>query len=194
MRAREGGEDELAGVGMARVEWACWLQSRIGRRDARRCRRSRGPGSTPCVYMLSAIVTMSTLPVRSPLPNSVPSMRSAPARRPSSAGGHAGAAVVVRVQADDRPSRGAGGGGRTIRSVGVDVGRGDLDRGGQVEDDLPLAASGPRRPSPPRRLRARYSSSVPEKLSGEYSRTHVGPGSLRGGLPSRGACPRPRSP
>ena len=44
-------------------------------------------------------MTMSMLPVRSPLPNSVPSMRSAPASRPSSAGGDGAAAIVVRVQA-----------------------------------------------------------------------------------------------
>ncbi len=41
-------------------------------------------GSTPCVNMFKASVTMSTLPVRSPLPKSVPSTRVAPASRPSS--------------------------------------------------------------------------------------------------------------
>ena len=42
-------------------------------------------GSTPCVYILSAKVMTSTLPVRSPLPNNVPSILSAPAKSPSSA-------------------------------------------------------------------------------------------------------------
>src|SRR5438445_437493 len=37
------------------------------------------PGSTPWEYILRARVTISTLPVRSPLPKSVPSPRSAPA-------------------------------------------------------------------------------------------------------------------
>ncbi len=42
-------------------------------------------GSTPWLNRFMASVTMSTLPVRSPLPNSVPSTRSAPASTPSSA-------------------------------------------------------------------------------------------------------------
>jgi hypothetical protein len=37
------------------------------------------PGATPCVYRFSAMLTTSTLPVRSPLPNRHPSIRSAPA-------------------------------------------------------------------------------------------------------------------
>ena len=45
--------------------------------------RSR-PGSTPCVNRFSASVTMSTLPVRSPLPNRQPSTRSPPAISASS--------------------------------------------------------------------------------------------------------------
>ena len=42
-------------------------------------------GSTPWVNRFSAMVTTSTLPVRSPLPNRVPSTRSAPAMMPNSA-------------------------------------------------------------------------------------------------------------
>src|SRR5438094_335763 len=37
------------------------------------------PGCTPCAYMLSARLTMSTFPVRSPLPKRQPSTRSMPA-------------------------------------------------------------------------------------------------------------------
>ena len=54
----------------------------------------------PCEYRFIAIVTMSMLPVRSPLPSSVPSMRSAPASSAELGGRHGAAAIVVRVQAD----------------------------------------------------------------------------------------------
>jgi hypothetical protein len=42
-------------------------------------------GSMPWLKRFMAMVTTSTLPVRSPLPNSVPSTRSAPAITPNSA-------------------------------------------------------------------------------------------------------------
>jgi hypothetical protein len=53
-------------------------------------------------------------------------------------GGDAGAAVVVRVQRDERAVAAGEVGAHPLDLVGVDVGRGVFDRGGQIEDDLVL--------------------------------------------------------
>ena len=150
VRAGEGGEHQLAGIGMARMDrQLVAVLDRSGR--SRRCREMSRPGSTPWVNMFSARVTTSTLPVRSPLPNSVPSTRSAPAISASSAA----ATPVPRSLC-----------GWTLRMTqsrflmlrpnhsiwsAIDVGRRHLDRRRQVEDHLASPASAARRPSPPRR-------------------------------------------
>ncbi len=58
-------------------------------------------------------------------------------------GGDGGAAVVVRVEADDDAVAAGEIPVHPLDLVGVDVGRGDLDRGRQVEDDLALRRRAP---------------------------------------------------
>ena len=85
-----------------------------------------------------ARVTMSTLPVRSPLPNSVPSTRSAPGQDGELGGGHRRAPVVVRVEAEDDGVAVGDVPAEPLDDVGVDVGPVHLDGVGQVDDDRPL--------------------------------------------------------
>ena len=59
-------------------------------------------------------------------------------------GGDGGAAVVVRVEADDDAVAAREISVHPLDLVGVDVGRGDLDRGREIEDDLALLASRPK--------------------------------------------------
>ena len=81
--AGERGVDEVADVRVARVyrQLVALLDDVADAVDADRSRF----GTTPCVSRFSAIVTRSTLPVRSPFPNSDPSTRSPPAISASSA-------------------------------------------------------------------------------------------------------------
>ena len=58
-------------------------------------------------------------------------------------GGDGGAAVVVRVEADDHAVAAGEVLVHPLDLVGVDVGRGDLDRGREVEDDLALRRGAP---------------------------------------------------
>ena len=60
-------------------------------------------------------------------------------------GGDGGAAVIVRVEADEDAVAAGEVLVHPLDLVGVDVGRGDLDRGREIEDDLALQASRPRR-------------------------------------------------
>ena len=91
-------------------------------------------GSTPLLNRFIAKLTMSTLPVRSPLPNSVPSTRSAPAITPNSAAATpqprslCGCRLITtRVAVADRATE-------PLDHIAVDVGRVALDRRRQVED------------------------------------------------------------
>ncbi len=89
------------------------------------------------------MVTMSTLPQRSPLPNRQPSTRWAPAITASSAaatpvprslsGVYRQHDVLARAQVAVHP----------LDLVGKHVGRGVLDGGGQVDDDRGGRASAP---------------------------------------------------
>ena len=126
------------------------------------------PGSTPCEYRLSASVTTSTLPVRSPFPNSVPSTRSAPAISASSVA----ATAVPRslcgctLKITDARSRRL----RSIHSIwsaytfGVAIstvaGRFRMIRSSGVGRHASITAS---------QIALVKSSSVAENVSGEYS-------------------------
>ena len=72
---------------------------------------------------------MSTLPVRSPLPNKVPSTRSAPAMTASSAAATAGAAIIVRMHAQDERVAPIDVPQEPFDLIGIDIGRGHLDGG-----------------------------------------------------------------
>ena len=69
--------------------------------------------------------------------------------------GDRGAAVVVRMQAEDQAVAVAHVAREPFDLVGVDVRRRHLDRARQVDDHLLVAASAARHPSPPRRSRPR---------------------------------------
>jgi hypothetical protein len=84
-------------------------------------------------------------------------------------GGDAGAAVVVRVQRDEREVAPREVRAHPLDLVGVDVGRGVLDRGGEVEDDL-VRRVGCQTSVTASQISSAKSSSVLVKLSGEYSR------------------------
>jgi hypothetical protein len=139
------------------------------------------PGETPWVYMFKARVTMSTLPVRSPLPNRQPSTRSAPAIMPSSAA----ATPLPRSLCGWRREHHAVATGEIavhpLDLVGIDVGRRHLHRGREVEDDLVVRRRAPFGGDGVADFLAK-SSSVAEKVSGLYSRaisvphsTHLAP-------------------
>ena len=87
------------------------------------------------VHVHAPRVTISRLPVRSPLPNSVPSTRSAPASMDSSAASDARAAVVVRMDGDDRRVAVGQMADEVLNLVGIGVGRAHFHRVGQVEND-----------------------------------------------------------
>ncbi len=91
-------------------------------------------GSTPCVSRFSAIVMMSTLPVRSPLPKSVPSTRSCSCHQPELRRRDRRATVVVRMDAEDEAVAGRDVTLEPLDAIGVDVRRERLDRRRQVDD------------------------------------------------------------
>ena len=93
-------------------------------------------GSTPCEYRFIAIVTMSMLPVRSPLPSNVPSTRSAPAITPSSAAATPQPRSLCVCTLTRTCSRCCDVIAHPLDHVGVDVGRAHLDRRRQVDDHV----------------------------------------------------------
>ena len=98
-------------------------------------------GSMPWENRFMASVTMSTLPVRSPLPNERALDPVGPGQHGQLGRGDRGAAVVVRVQAEHDGVAVLDGAAEPLDHVGVDVGAVHLDGGRQVEDHRPLAAS-----------------------------------------------------
>lgn len=98
----------------------------------------------PWVNRFMAMVTMSTLPVRSPLPKRVPSMRCPPASRASSP---AATAVPGRcgVDGDNDVLPAVEMLAHVLNLLGIDVGHGHLHGGGEVDDDLPFRPGAARR-------------------------------------------------
>ena len=128
-------------------------------------------GSTPWLYRFIAMVTISILPVRSPLPIRVPSTRSAPARTPSSAAATAQPRSLWVCREISRLSRlltwsqnhsiwSAYTLGVLISTV---AGRLMITGFSGVGCHTAVTAS---------QTSTANSSSVPVKLSGEYSNTH----------------------
>ena len=91
-------------------------------------------GSTPLANRFIARLTMSTLPVRSPLPNKRAFDAVGAGHHAELGGRDAGAPVVVRMQADDHAIALAYGASEPLDDVAVDVGRVALHRRRQVED------------------------------------------------------------
>ena len=91
------------------------------------------------------MVTMSILPVRSPLPISVPSTRSAPGQHPQLRRGHRAAPVIVGVQGDEQAVAVGHMVTKPLDLVGVDIGCAHFHRGGQVDDHRALRRRPPDR-------------------------------------------------
>ncbi len=118
---------------------------------------------------------MSRLPVRSPLPKRVPSTRSAPREKAELAGGDPGAAIVVRMQADDGRVAPGQVGREPLDHVGVEVGVDDSTVAGRFRM-MGFCGVGPQTSITASQTSRAYSTSVLEKLSGEYSRIISVPG------------------
>jgi len=80
------------------------------------------------VKRFSASVIRSTLPVRSPLPKERPLDALATGHQRKFRRGHGGAAVVVRMQADDHAVAARDLPAEGLDQVGIEVGRRELDR------------------------------------------------------------------
>ena len=115
VRAGERGVDELADVRDGAGGRAARCTPRRSRRASSSSERS-SRGSTPWVSRFSAIVMRSTLPVRSPLPKRRPLDALGAGHQPELGGRDGRAAVVVRVDGEDRARPGARSCGRTTPS------------------------------------------------------------------------------
>ena len=137
------------------------------------------PGATPCVYRFNATLTRSTLPVRSPLPNRQPSRRSAPAISANSP-----AAVPVPRSlwgCTDRRSTSRRARWRCIHSIMSAKMFGVLCS--TVDGRLTMhlcCGVGCQTSVTASTTRLAKASSVPENISGEYSKLQSVPGCCRG--------------
>ena len=140
--------------------------------------RKSNSGSTPCENRFIATVTMSQLPVRSPLPNSVPSTRWAPAISASSVAATPvprSLCVCRLMTMRSRPGkRRANHSIWSAYTLGVAI--------STVEGRLTMmgcAGVAPHSSATAAQMSTAKSSSVPVKLSGEYSNTTLVPRSAR---------------
>jgi hypothetical protein len=139
--AGEGRENEIPDVRVARVdrELGAVFESAgdgvdVGEIEA---------GMTPCVYMLRASGDEVDVAGALAVAEKAAFDAVGAGHEAEFGGGDGRAAVVVRVEADDDAVAAGEVAVHPLDLVGVDVGRGDFDRGREVEDDLALRRGAP---------------------------------------------------
>ena len=96
------------------------------------------PGDTPWMYMFSATLTTSRLPVRSPLPKQAAFEAVGTSHQRELGRRRARAAIVVGMDGQHDGITALDVAVRPLHHVGKQIGRGMLHRGGQVDDALAL--------------------------------------------------------